>query len=179
MRAISAHAVMIFRYLTAVFVAVLSLASVLVAEEPENAIFAEAESEAELSPVVEAELESIRERVEQLTELLVAVVDPESAAAHAAPIKELYEGLRALNTDFVSEEDEEYVAAEFEEVYLQLEDELRRLVDADYYGCAVLAELFEEADTAVETVDPPPAHESSVEQEEIPAAEAGTESALR
>lgn len=170
---------MIFRYLTAVSVAVLLLAPALATEEPEVAGFDETEPEAEISPVAEAELESIRSRMELLTELLASVVDPESAAAHASQIKALYEELRALNTDFVSEEDEEFVAAEFEEVFLQLEDELRRLDDADCYGCVVLAELIGVADAAAETTQTQPVRETPVEQVEVPAAEAGSESTLR
>jgi hypothetical protein len=179
MRAISAPVIMISRSLVSVFVAVLLLAPVLAAVEPEDAAFVETEPESEISPVAEAELESIRSRMELLTELLASVVDPESAAAHASQIKALYEELRAFNTDFVSEEDEEFVAAEFEEVFLQLEDELRRLDDADCYGCVVLAELIGVADAAAETTQTQPVRETPVEQVEVPAAEAGSESTLR
>ena len=177
MRAISAPVIMIFRSLVSVFVAILLLAPVLAAVEPEDAAFVETEPESEISPVAEAELESIRNSMELLTELLVAVVDPESAAAHAAQIKELFEELRSLNTEFVTEEDEEFVAAEFEEIFLQLEEELHRLADADCYGCTALAELCEGAVPAADS--PQPVREIPVEQPEVPAAEAGTESALR
>ena len=177
MRAISAPVIMISRSLVSVFVAILLLAPVLAAVEPEDAAFVETEPESEISPVAEAELESIRSRMELLTELLVAVVDPESAAAHAAQIKELFEELRSLNTEFVTEEDEEFVAAEFEEIFLQLEEELHRLADADCYGCTALAELCEGAVPAADS--PQPVREIPVEQPEVPAAEAGTESALR
>ena len=177
MRAISAPVIMIFRSLVSVFVAILLLAPVLAAVEPEDAAFVETEPESEISPVAEAELESIRSRMELLTELLVAVVDPESAAAHAAQIKELFEELRSLNTEFVTEEDEEFVAAEFEEIFLQLEEELHRLADADCYGCTALAEVCEGAVPAADA--PQPVREIPVEQPEVPAAEAGTESALR
>lgn len=170
---------MIFRYLTAVFVAVLLLAPALATAEPEMAGFDETEPETEISPVAEAELESIRSRMELLTELLASVVDPESAAAHASQIKALYEELRALNTDFVSEEDEEFVAAEFEEVFLQLDDELRRLEDVDCYGCAALAALIVVADAAAEAGQAHPGRVAPAEQVEVPAAEAGTESTLR
>ena len=178
MRAISAARTMNCRAITTIFTAALFFAPVLAEDELEEESFP-AESETELSPAAAAALDAAWVKLEQLVELLAAVVDAESAAALVSQIGALYTELRQADASVLDDEDVEVMAAEFEELFLRLDAERVRLEDADCFGCAELAEHFCLSEPAVESDATAAPRIVPVEEAEAPAPEAGTESPLR
>lgn len=115
--------------------------------------------------------------VERLAELLVRVEDAASAAELLPQIAETLESVRALEADSFAEEDEEMMAAGFaNDWYLLVEDEVARLVDADFYGNEQLRQLLEAGDAEDESFEKPVSHPT--DSEEAPVQEAATESLL-
>ena len=114
---------------------------------------------------------------ERLAELLVQVEDAASAAALLPQIAETLESVRALETGSFAEDDEEMMAAGFaNDWYLLVEDEVARLVDADFYGNAQLRQLLDAGDSADEAFEKPVSHPAA--STEAPVQEAATESLL-
>ena len=178
MRAISAARTMNCRAITTIFTAALFFAPVLAEDELEEESVP-AESETELSPAAAAALDAAWVKLEQLVELLAAVVDAESAAALASQIGALYTELRQADASVLDDEDVEVMAAEFEALFLRLDAELVRLDDADCFGCAELAETCGLAEQMAEHQPEPAFRTPPAETVEAPAPEAGTESPLR
>lgn len=174
MRAISAALTMNYRIHTSVFAA--ALLFVPAWAEPE--LNAEAQA-VEIPVSAETVLESSLGQMEQLVEALSAVVDAGSAAALAPQIVALYVALE--NTDFspIADEDEELVAADFEDVYVRLEEEMMRLADIGCYGNAALAELCGAADEVTVEPEKRSAQPQPLEEQELPAPESGTEAPLQ
>lgn len=174
MRVISAARTMNYRIHTSVFAAALLFVSAWA--EPE--LNAEAQA-VEIPVSAETVLESALGQMEQLVEALSAVVDAGSAAALAPQIVALYAALE--NTDFspIADEDEELVAADFEEVYVRMEEEMMRLADVGCYGNAALAELCGAADEVTVEPEKRSAQPLPLEEQELPAPESGTEAPLQ
>ena len=172
MRAISAALTMNYRIHTSVFAA--ALLFVPAWAEPELNVEAQA---VEIPVSAETVLESALGQMEQLVEALSAVVDAGSAAALAPQIVALYAALE--NTDFSPIADEELVAADFEEVYVRMEEEMMRLADVGCYGNAALAELCGAADEVTVEPEKRSAQPQPQEEQELPAPESGTEAPLQ
>lgn len=166
------------RVITTVFTAALLFAPVLAEDELDEEI-SPAEPESEISPAAAAALDAAWEKLEQLVNMLAAVVDAESATAHAPQIGALYAELRQADASVLDDEDMEVMAAEFEELFLRLDAELVRLVDAACFGCTALAETCGLAELMAENQPEPEAQTAPAEAVEAPAPEAGTESPLR
>lgn len=166
------------RFFTTVFAAALLFVPVLAEDELDEEI-SPAEPESEISPAAEAALDAAWEKLEQLVDLLAAVVDAESAAAQTPQIVALYSELRQTDASMLDDEDMEVMAAEFEELFLRLDAELVRLADAACFGCDALAETCGLAELMAEHQAAPESRTPPVEEVEAPAPEAGTESPLR
>ena len=166
------------RAITTVLTAALLFAPVLAEDELDEEVFP-AEPESEISPAAAAALDAAWEKLEQLVNMLAAVVDAESATAHAPQIGGVYTELRHADASVLDEEDMEVMAAEFEELFLRLDAELVRLADAACYGCEELAGYCGLAEQMTENQSAPEARTAPVEEMESPAPEAGTESPLR
>ncbi len=115
--------------------------------------------------------------VERLAELLVRVEDAASAAELLPQIAETLESVRALEAGDFAEDDEEMVAAGFaNDWYLLVEEEVARLMDADFYGNAQLRQLLEVEEPGDAAAGQPA--ELPRPASETPVQEAGTESLL-
>lgn len=135
------------------------------------------QEDAQLSPAAVQTLDSIRRQMEELADMLAAVVDGPTAAARAPQIAAAYEALRSVDFSALAEEDEELVAAEFaEDMFIRLDDELARLVDADYFGNEMLGTLFGSDAEAGEAPLPAPAPAPETTEVDSPVPEADTES---
>ena len=165
------------RAFTTVFAALLLVPALAGDEAAEDIV--SAEQETEISPAAEAALELAWEKLDQLVQLLESVEDADSAAALAPQIGALYTELRQGDSSVFADEDMELLAAEFEEVFRRLDEELVRLSDAACYGCEELAGYCGLAEQMTENQSAPEARTAPVEEMESPAPEAGTESPLR
>lgn len=135
------------------------------------------QEDAQLSPAAVQTLDSTRRQMEELADMLAAVVDGPSAAARAPQIATAYEALRCVDFSALAEEDEELVAAEFaEDMFIRLDDELSRLADADYFGNETLDSLFGSDAEAGEAPLPAPAPAPETTEIDSPVPEADTES---
>lgn len=133
-------------------------------------------AESELAPATRAALDALKTRLGKLIGLLEAVVDARSAAALAPSIVELFTELRSADFSFLDAEDEELVAAEFEDdMFTRLEVHLSRLADVAYFGNETLVALWGAAEDP--TAAAPQDEKRTLEtQDDTPALESGTES---
>lgn len=136
----------------------------------------EAEVEDTISQEATAALQAAKMRMNALADMLALVVDAESAARLAPQITLAYGELKDADFAVLTDEDEEVVAAEFaEDMFLSLDAQLERLMEADFYSNMALKQLF-----GLENEEPGNKEMPRLEAgDEAPAAESVTESALQ